>query len=97
MRPFKFFFVFSLAVIVFFFVARVLVLALFAAAIMSVVFFAFRKMKNFFRRLQWDDEDYLAPYSAGRIPYRNQGVEPLFDNWEYPRQRMVFDRSIEVR
>ena len=58
MRPFRFFFGVSLAVILFFFFARLVLWALIAAAVMSVVFHVSRKVKNFFRNLRWEDDDY---------------------------------------
>ncbi len=54
MRPFKFFFALSLGVIVFLFLARLVVFALIIAALLSVLFFVGRKIKHFFYRLDWE-------------------------------------------
>lgn len=73
MRPFRFFFGVSMAIILFFFFARLVLWALIAAAVMSVVFHVSRKVKNFFRNLRWEDDDYY------HRDFRNQyEVSPRF-------------------
>ncbi|MEZ4886658.1 MAG: hypothetical protein R3E32_18160 [Chitinophagales bacterium] len=54
MKPFKFFFALSLGVFLFFFIARFVVMAAIAAAVLSFAFFLGRKIKNFFRYLTWE-------------------------------------------
>lgn len=99
MRPFKFFFAISVGLILFFFVARVLILAFFIAAVMSVLFFVFRKIRNFFRHLAWEDydEEYYEPsrprYRRRQLDY----VEPLFESWEIPYEKVNSGRSIYVQ
>jgi len=58
MRPFRFFFMFSLGLMLFFFVARFLFFAFIVAAVFSLVYFIGRKFLSFFRRLDWDEEPY---------------------------------------
>ncbi len=55
MKPFKFFFALSLGVFILFFIARFVIMAAIAAAVLSLVFFVARKIKNFFRYLTWED------------------------------------------
>ena len=81
-HPFKFFFGVSVALIVLFFLARVFVAALFMAAVLSLIFFVGRKIKNFFKYMTWEDEDYhyRRDYRFRRnLPYWEREEEPLFD------------------
>ena len=87
-HPFKFFFGVSLGLIVLFFVARIFIAALFMAAVLSLIFFVGRKIKNFFKYMTWDDEDYnyRRDYRRRNLPYWEREEEPLFD-LEPTRQR----------
>lgn len=92
--PFKFFFGISVGVILFFFLARVFVTALFLAAAMSLIFFVFRKIKNFFKYMPWEEERYAYQNDyryQKNLPFWEREEEPLFDN----RQRR-FDKRIIV-
>lgn len=79
MRPFKMFFGLSLAIMLFFFVARFFVVAFIAAAVMSIIFAIFRRLKDF---ITYDSfgEHYIKGYDSNpRLPYQwNNEVEPLF-------------------
>jgi hypothetical protein len=79
MRPFRFFFGLSLAVIVFLFFARFLVFAFVAAMVMSTVFFLFRKAKAFFQRMDWEEE----PWQRGL--QRRYGYSPLPASSDFDR------------
>lgn len=98
MRPFRFFFAVSLGVIIFFFLARVVVLALLLAAGLSVLFYAGRKIKCFFQRLDWDegydDYDHYA-YQSHQLPSWNELSWIEFQ--EHKRERSPIYRTIEIQ
>lgn len=54
MKPFKFFFALSLGIILFFFVARFVIVALVLAAVLSGVFFLIQRARYFFSGLGWN-------------------------------------------
>lgn len=90
MRPFRFFFGLSIAIILFLFVARILFFALIVAAVMSIIYAIFRRMKDF---ITYDrNGDYYFPaynnhYSSRRGNINmNDEVEPLFSE-QYSRRR----------
>lgn len=90
--PFKFFFAFSIGVIVFFFLARVFVAALVMAAVLSLVFFVFRKIKNFFKYMTWEDryDRYQRSYQYQRnLPYWEREEDTLFDLRETRRRERI--------
>ena len=58
MRPFKFFFALSLGIVLFLFFARFVIFALLIAAAMSFIFYIGRRLKYFFRRLDWQEDAY---------------------------------------
>ncbi len=72
MRPFKFFFVLSLGVLLLFFIGRFVLMALIAAAVLSLGFFIFQKARYFFTRLSWrlpyrmDEHDYPSLLTESR-------------------------------
>ena len=66
MRPFRFFFMCSLGIILFFFFARFLVSALLLAAVFSTIFFVARRIKGFFYRMDWDEGYRSRDYYRGR-------------------------------
>jgi len=75
MKPFKFFFALSLGIILFLFFAKIVLIALVAAFVMSVIFRVFRKMKHFMQRTLWE-EDYEEDYDRS---YYNEDTLP---NWK---------------
>ena len=100
MRLFKFFFAVSLAIMAFFFIARVVVVAVMMAAVMSLVFFMGRKIKSFFRNMDWRDEsDYQAAFGNNRA----QGLMPAFAYDQVisldqaTRSNQYAARSIQIR
>ncbi|MEM1320644.1 MAG: hypothetical protein AAGG75_10340 [Bacteroidota bacterium] len=87
MRTFRMFFALSIGVLLFFFVAKFLVLAFIAAAILSLVFGGLRRLKY---RMQSRYEDRYFDY------YRHR--QPLFqeeEEWAYDRLPKV--HYVEVR
>lgn len=100
MRPFKFFFAFSLGLIIFLFFARFLILAAIAAAVLSFVFFVFRKIRYFFHHMTWEERgyDYRNRYQyRNALPEARYDEEPLFYNWDRQPERLDHFREIEVR
>ncbi|MBX2873552.1 MAG: hypothetical protein KTR30_15670 [Saprospiraceae bacterium] len=101
MRPFRFFFVLALGFMLFFFVARFLIVALIAAAVMSTVFFIARRIKGFFQRMDWD-EGYHAHHPYQRRYQRSLQQAVWKDDLlvEYPNSNHEYlpnYQSIEVR
>ena len=68
MRPFKFFFTASLGIIIFFFLAKFILMALIIAAIFSIVFHFFRRLQGFLQRRHWDEYDQVDEFSYENIP-----------------------------
>lgn len=58
MKPFRFFFVVSLGIVLVFFLAKFVIAALLMAAVLSLLFFFGRKIKQFFQRMSWEGEGY---------------------------------------
>ena len=93
-RPFKFFFGLSIAIMLFFFLARVFVAAMFMAIGLSLAFFVLRKIKNFFKYMAWEDErdySYESPFRKN-ISHWEREEEPLFEQ----RERRYAERIIIV-
>ena len=79
MRPFKMFFGFALAIMLFFFVAKFFVFAFIAAAIMSIIYAVFRRVKNFITYDRYGDY-YIRGYETNTdfSNFRKSQAEPLF-------------------
>jgi hypothetical protein len=79
MKPFKMFFGLSIAFMLFFFVARIAIVAFIAAAIMSIIYAVFRRVKDF---VTYDSygEPYMKRqrFDSSLANNWNQQVEPLF-------------------
>ena len=89
MRPFKMFFGIAVGLILFFFIARVAILAFIIAGIMSIIYAVYRRMKDFITYDRYGD--YYIPerrYRRSRYEIQDR-VEPLFQEAysNYPRQR----------
>ena len=54
MRPFRFFFALSMGALLFFFVARFVIIALVLAAVFSGLFFLIQRARHFFSGLVWN-------------------------------------------
>ena len=65
--PFRTFFGISIGLILFFFLARVLVTAFLIAVVMSLIFFVFRKIKNFFKYMTWEERESLERNSFNKF------------------------------
>lgn len=91
--PFKFFFALSIGVILFFFLARVFVVAFLMAAVLSLGFFLVRKIKNFFKNMNWEDEDdyrYGYHQNQNNIPFWKMEEESFFhQRAERERERII--------
>ncbi|MEZ4687368.1 MAG: hypothetical protein R3B47_15250 [Bacteroidia bacterium] len=78
MRPFKMFFGIAIAVMLFLFVARIALIAFVVAAVMTVMYAAFKGLKSM------AGYDRGRAYYAGRhfgqerSPFGGEAVEPLF-------------------
>ncbi len=68
MRPFKFFFTASLGIIIFFFLAKFILMALVIAAIFSIIFHIFRRVQWFLQRRHWDEFDQDDELHYENIP-----------------------------
>jgi hypothetical protein len=99
MKPFKFFFALSLGVILFLFFARFAIMAFIAAAFLSFGYFLVNKVKNFFKRMDWDDDrDAIHPYYRQRaLAAWQEREEPLFGESQTRRERIERFRTIEIR
>ena len=93
-QPFKYFFGVAIAVMLFFFLARVFFAAFIFAAIASTVYFIFRSIGNFFKRMSWQDEEYdfRREYAMNKnhTDWRNNEAEPLFDTRNHNFQNTDF-------
>lgn len=78
MKPFKMFFGIALGAILLLFVARVAILAFVIAAVMSIVYAVFRRLKDFITYDRFG-EHYIPEYKTARIRrHKTSGIEPLF-------------------
>lgn len=101
-QPFKYFFGVAIAIMLFFFLARVFFAALIFAAIASTIFYLFRGIANFFKRMTWQDADYdyRREYAMHRssVNWNNNAVEPLFEAGQRGFQKFNRqERIIRVR
>lgn len=94
MRPFKMFFGIAVAVILFSFVIRVAFAAFVIAAVMSIIYAVFRRLKDFVTYDRYG-EPYIShrQYQPRMERQTYQEVEPLF--YEQPQQ-MRNTRFIET-
>lgn len=100
MRPFKFFFAFSLGILIFLFFARFLILAAIAAAVLSFVFFVFRKIRYFFQDMTWEERGHYYHHHYRRpsaLPEVRYEEEPLFYHWEKRPESLGRFREVEIR
>lgn len=94
MRPFKMFFGLAIAIMLFFFVAKVVVVAFIAAAVMSIIYAVFRRIKDFITYDRYG-EYYIKRYDhhSGLQPRWKSHVEPLFHGQH--RNYYTQDRDIQ--
>lgn len=95
MRPFKLFFALSMGIILFLFFAKIVLIALVMAFVMSIVFGVFKKAKRLIKGALWEEEqDYYYPEDHSLPVWK----EDLFS--ERPVRGVVYlnnHRSIVVR
>ena len=91
MRPFKMFFGLAIGIMLFLFLAKVIFVAFIAAAIMSIVYAIFRRLKDFVTYDRFGDP-YMQRYNPapGLYNNRNNEVEPLFYE-SIPRRRTAIN------
>ncbi len=79
MKPFKMFFGMAIGIILLFFVARVIVFAFILAAVMSIGYTVYRRLKDFINYDRFGEKYFPEYHSNSRL---NSGwrkpVEPLF-------------------
>lgn len=92
MRPFKIFFGLAIGVILFLFVARVVLVAFIVAAIMSIIYAAYRRIKDFVTYDRYG-EYYIPAYTRRQEwnDHLQHKVEPLFYGSRAPFQRRKID------
>ena len=97
MKPFKFFFLVSLGIFVFMFLARFVIMSLVIAAILSLIYFAFKTVFGFVHKLTWYKDDFTREYRHHHKMNLNnpEEGEPLFYEKE---KEWAFDfRNIPVK
>jgi hypothetical protein len=78
MKPFKIFFGLAIALVLFFFVAKVMFIAFIVAAVASIMYAVFRRVKDF---ITYDrhGNSYTGSYRNLQMSYgQHNEVEPLF-------------------
>jgi hypothetical protein len=89
MRPFKMFFGLAIGIILFLFVARVLFFAFIAAAIMSILYAIYRRVRDFISYDRYG-EPYFQEYDRPYAMKQNwtEEAEPLFyGDYSNPHQK----------
>ena len=97
MRPFKFFFLTALAFIILFSLAKIAIIALVFAAIMSVGFFIFRSMINFFSNLSWEQKNQYEYKRNDYDEFLNLSEHPLLKRNETGAHQMEKERIIVIQ
>ena len=83
------FFGIAVGLILFFFIARVAIFAFILAAIMSIVYAIFRRVKDFITYDRYG-RYYIPEYRRERLPYyERNGVEPLFHESYASRRKRI--------
>ncbi|MGK0387480.1 MAG: hypothetical protein ACI94Y_000206 [Maribacter sp.] len=98
MRPFKMFFGLAIGIIFFVFIARVVFVAFIVAAVMSIIYAIYRRVKDFITYDRYG-EHYIKRYHHQPRLSRsiNNGVEPLFyENVSNPMTRVKNIQFIEA-
>jgi len=81
MRPFKFFFVAVIGLMIVFTLAKFVLFAAIIAAFLSIPFFILRKVRNAFLYSRYRQEGYDYDYRENsNLSGRSYQVEPLFHN-----------------
>jgi len=91
MKPFKLFFGISVAFILLLFVVRVAIVAFVAAAIMSIVYAVYRRIKDFVTYNRHGEYYIKRNNNLSMKNYWRNGVEPLFQESISNRFRSNYD------
>jgi hypothetical protein len=87
MRPFKMFFGMAVAVILFLFVARIVLVAFVIAAALSIMYAVYRRLKDFMTYDKFGN-NYMSSKAHPRMNHNWQNeVEPLFVEYASPVRR----------
>lgn len=96
MRPFKFFFFVALAMMLFFWVTKILFVAFLIAGALTLTAFFFRGLARLFgfrRRQRYHPRYRAQPLDSRRQPYSAEPIAPRFSpRFEHPGER----RTIEI-
>lgn len=97
MRPFKMFFGIAIAIIVFSFVIRVAFSAFIIAAVMSIIYAIYRRVKDFVTYDKYGEHYMKAPQYQPRMQRQAYNeIEPLFFDNQPQRQAVRNERFIET-
>lgn len=92
MRPFRMFFGLSVAIILFMFLARVAFVAFIAAAVMSIGYAVFRRVKDFITYDRYGEPYFKKHHYQPQIEKsRSSAIEPLF-NESVPQYRKATNK-----
>ena len=91
MRPFKMFFGLAIGIMLFLFLARIVFIAFIAAAVMSIVYAIYRRLKDFITYDRFGEYYMQGYHKESRLNsnWKNE-VEPLFYD-SSPRPRSPID------
>jgi hypothetical protein len=81
MRPFKFFFFFALAIMLFFWVTKILFFAFMIAGVLAFgafVLSGIRRLFGFRRHRQYPARYWAEPLDSNRQPYSSEPIAPRF-------------------
>ena len=98
MRPFRMFFGLAIGLVLIFFLARVFLFAFVIAAVMSIIYAVFRRIKDFITYDRYG-EPYIPEYRQQTANSYNteDEIEPLFYNDPYrSRERINNIQFVEI-
>lgn len=79
MKPFKMFFGLAIALVLFFFVAKIMFIAFVVAAAASIMYAVFSRLKHYFTNGSYDNSYVGTSPQDSQMSYsQHNGVEPLF-------------------
>ena len=99
MRPFKFFFAAALGVLLFFFVAKFVVIAFLIALGLTLVFSVIRRVHAFVTQERWHDHSYYPEFEKQHLRDYTDcevGGESLDLGWDRERDYLANYRRVEV-
>lgn len=92
-RPFKMFFGIAIGVMIFFFIARVALVALVFAAVATAVYAAFRGLKRFAAYNEYEGNHRARQRRGPEMNRNRRGVEPLFHDYTPASERSYNDNT----